>query len=666
MKRRTLIAGLTSMAGLAAWAQQAWAGVSSTQTALGADAALFFQRGQMLSAKFSPGGKRLAMRTVAVHGKVMLSVIELASMTPTVLYSHKDVDVDEFEWVNEDRLVFTMADYDVPVGQLDAGPGMFAVDHDGANFKQLVERQYVVVRNGNDSQRLEPWNTFLLSSTVQRNDHNVMVWRPEQYDEDGLGYIGLLKLNTRTARAEPVEGPLHAVAWIPDPSGEVRACVTSSQGRGAVRWKDPTSAQWRVLSEFDVFTEESELDIRHIDANGLLFVTARRGGDKQALWTLNPLTGAWSEQALALSPQFDVDAQVIARKSGVVGYRFTIDAEVTQWVDKDLAALQRSFDKALPNRVNRLSVPWQGDEPWVLIRTHSDVQPAQFLLFNRETKKLDRLGAARPDLDAKKQAPSELINVKARDGMIVPTWLTVPTGAAKPLPMVVLVHGGPWVSMPEWRWDAEVQFLVAQGYAVLRPQFRGTMGLGQAHFRASWRQWGKAMQDDVTDATRWAIAQGIADPKRIAIAGASYGGYSALMGLVREPELYRCAVAWVGVTDLGFLYTVAWSDFPRVYKKKGLPFLVGDKTADAADLKAFSPLTHAATIRQPILLAYGEKDKRVPLIHGEEFRKAVQTKNRAVEWVEYKDEGHGWRDPANTVDFYNRMARFLDSNLRVQ
>ncbi len=664
MQRRTLMAGLAGVAGTVGWVRYPWAGVSPVPAALGVDAALFFRREQMLSAEFSPGGKRLAMRTVAEHGKVMLSVIELTSMTPTVLYSHKDVDVGQVAWVNEDRLVFTMADYEVPEGQIDAGPGMFSVDHDGANYKQLVERQHVAVRNGNDSLRLEPWNTFLLGSTVQRNDNDVMVWRPEQRDQDGLDYIDLLKLNTRTGRAEPVEGPLHALAWIPDPSGEVRACVTRDKDRGMVQWKDPSSGRWRVLSEFDVFTEESGFDIRHIDASGLLYITARRGGDKQALWTLNPLSGAWSEQALASSPQFDVDAHVISRKTGVAGYRFTIDAEVTQWVDKDLAALQKSVDKALPRTVNRLSVPWQGNEPWVLIRTHSDVQPEQFLLFNRETKKLSRLGAARPDIDVKKQAPSELVQLKARDGMTLPAWLTVPTGATKPLPVVVLIHGGPWAAMPDWHWDAEVQFLAAQGYAVLRPQFRGTLGLGQAHFRASWKQWGKAMQDDVTDATRWAIAQGIADPKRIAIAGASYGGYSALMGLVREPELYRCAVAWVGVTDLGFLHTVNWSDFPRIYKKKGLPILVGDKTADAADLKAFSPLTHAATIRQPIFLAYGEKDSRVPLIHGEEFRKAVQANNRAVEWVEYKDEGHGWRDPANKVDFYNRMARFLDSNLR--
>jgi len=228
---------------------------------------------------------------------------------------------------------------------------------------------------------------------------------------------------------------------------------------------------------------------------------------------------------------------------------------------------------------------------------------------------------------------------------------------------VVLVHGGPFVRAPGWTWDAEVQFLNARGYAVLQPQFRGTLGFGASHARAGWRQWGKAMQTDVADATRWAIDQGIADPKRIAIAGASYGGYAALMGLVRDAALFRCAVAWVGVTDLDMLHTVNWSDMSDSFKQHGMPALIGDRVKDAADLKENSPLTHAARIKQPLLLAYGSADRRVPLIHGEAFRKAVQPGNPALEWVVYQDEGHGWRVPANKTDFWNRTATFLDKHL---
>jgi len=403
---------------------------------------------------------------------------------------------------------------------------------------------------------------------------------------------------------------------------------------------------------------------------GKLYVSARRGRDKQAMWLLDPATGAWSTKPLAESPLFDVDAQVLTRKDKVLGLRFSIDAEVTQWLDADMQALQAQIDKVLPRTANRLSVPWSGDAPWVLIEAFADIQPTLFFLFNRETRKFTRLGAERPDIEAKQMAAMDMVRIKARDGLELPAWLSLPPGAEnlpkKNLPMVVLVHGGPFVRAPGWTWDAEVQFLNARGYAVLQPQFRGTLGFGTAHAKAGWRQWGKAMQTDVADVTRWAIAQGIADPKRIAIAGASYGGYAALMGLVRDAELFRCAVAWVGVTDLDMLHTVNWSDMSDSFKQHGMPTLIGDRVKDAADLKENSPLTHAARIKQPLLLAYGSADRRVPLIHGEAFRKAVQPGNNALEWMVYQDEGHGWRVPANRTDFWNRTAAFLDKHLAVR
>jgi dipeptidyl aminopeptidase/acylaminoacyl peptidase len=223
----------------------------------------------------------------------------------------------------------------------------------------------------------------------------------------------------------------------------------------------------------------------------------------------------------------------------------------------------------------------------------------------------------------------ELQWLKARDGRALPTWVSLPApapGAAggKNLPTVVLVHGGPWVKNTPWRWDAEVQFLNALGCAVLQPQFRGTRGLGSAHERAGWRQWGRTMQDDVADAARWALGTGLADPKRIALMGASYGGYATLMGLARDAALFRCGVAWVGVTDLDLLYGAHWSDSSDAYKQHGMPALIGDRVKDAAELKANSPNHLAARIAQPLLLAYGRKDQRVPIGHGKAMRRALQ------------------------------------------
>jgi len=201
-----------------------------------------------------------------------------------------------------------------------------------------------------------------------------------------------------------------------------------------------------------------------------------------------------------------------------------------------------------------------------------------------------------PVLSGAKLSPSA--RYQARDGMAIPALLTLPAGGARKAPLVVLVHGGPYVHGNHWGWNPETQFLASRGYAVLEPDFRGSTGYGDTHFRAGWKQWGLAMQDDIADGARWAIAQGLAGPKRICIAGASY-----------------------------------------------------------------SPIQQAARIKAPLLLAYGDVDRRVPMFHGRKFLDAVKPGNSQVEWIEYQDEGHGWQLPANRVDFWSRVEKFLDRHI---
>ena len=632
------------------------------------EAAKYFERPQMTGAALSPDGKRLAIRSMGKEGRAMLSVLTLETLQPQVVFMTATDDVNHFLWVNDERLAFDLTDSTAPDADQDAAPGLFAVDHDGKRFKQLVERQRRFVQNGSDTLRLQPWNTFVLNGSTQRQGKDVLAWRPEAYSAKDVGYIKLLRLNTFTGLDEEVAAPLHSVGWWADPEGELRVVMTRQENQGTLRWRDPAKGTWKTLREFDVFTDDGNLRVRHVGADGRLYVATRRGSDRLSMWTIDPATGEFSDKPLASSPQFDVEADIVERRDRVLGLRFTIDGEVTQWLDPDMQALQQQIDKVLPRTANRLSVPWTGDEPWVLIEAFADIQPTLYFLFNRTTRKFTRLGSERPDVDAKQQASMDLQWLKARDGAALPTWVSLPRLAAgaeaRNLPTVVLVHGGPWVKNTSWHWDAEVQFLNALGYVVLQPQFRGTLGFGAGHFTSSWRQWGRTMQDDVTDATRWAVAQGLADPKRIAIMGASYGGYATLMGLAREPELYRCGVAWVAVTDLDLMYGAHWSDFSDTYKRFGMPRLVGDRVKDAAELKANSPIHVARSIRQPLLLAHGDKDRRVPVEHGKAMRSALQDAgNTQVEWISYAKEGHGWREPATQIDFWNRVAQFLAKQL---
>ena len=259
----------------------------------------------------------------------------------------------------------------------------------------------------------------------------------------------------------------------------------------------------------------------------------------------------------------------------------------------------------------------------------------------------------------------EFVRIKARDGLEVPMYYTLPPASfgKSSLPTVVLLHGGPWVRGKRWGWDPDAQLLASRGYLVLEPEFRGSTGYGFKHFQAGWRQWGLAMQDDVADATRWAIAKGLADPGRVCVAGASYGGYATLMALVRESDLFKCGIAWVAVTDINLLFTANWSDTTDSARRYGMRTMIGDPEIDAAQLKAASPLANASNIKQPLLLAYGGTDLRVPLEHGRRFRDAVTVSNPNVEWVVYGDEGHGWSKLETRIDFWTRVEQFLRANL---
>ncbi len=354
----------------------------------------------------------------------------------------------------------------------------------------------------------------------------------------------------------------------------------------------------------------------------------------------------------------------------MLGFRIVAESESTMWFDPAMKALQADIDKSLPGTINMLSVPTRAETPWVVVESYSDVLPKTLMMYNTATKTFKRIGSTYPAIKAEQMGSQQAISYTARDGLTIPGLLTLPPGGKRAgLPLVVLVHGGPFVRGSSWGWRNESQFLASRGYAVLEPSFRGSTGFGMKHYRAGWKQWGLKMQDDIADGTKWAIAQGIVDPQRICIAGASYGGYATLMGLVNDPALFKCGVNWVGVTDIALLHNGQWhfeSDATERQLKYGLPLMVGDLVKDAAQLKATSPIELASRITQPLLLAYGGADRRVPKFHGTLFHDAVKKTNPHVEWVLYPEEGHGWDLPETRVDFWGRVEKFLDKNIGKQ
>jgi dipeptidyl aminopeptidase/acylaminoacyl peptidase len=340
---------------------------------------------------------------------------------------------------------------------------------------------------------------------------------------------------------------------------------------------------------------------------------------------------------------------------------------MSYWFDAGLQRIQQGIDAALPaGRSNRLYCGRCESTRFFVVRSGSDRQPGEYYLFDRSKPSLERIGASRPWIAEESQGRRSFHRVTTRDGLRMPVYVTHPPGSAadQALPAVVLVHGGPWVRGSDLSWEAEAQFLASRGYRVLEPEFRGSEGYGFRHFKAGWKEWGRAMQDDLVDAVQWAAKQGLVDPAKVCIAGASYGGYAALMGPIANPGVYRCAASFAGVTDIELMYSITWSDTSEASRRYSMPVLIGDRDKDAERLASVSPLKRVADIKVPVLVAHGSADRRVPLDHARKFANAARSAGVAIEQISYSGEGHGFFDPANQADYFGRLERLLESSLK--
>jgi dipeptidyl aminopeptidase/acylaminoacyl peptidase len=290
----------------------------------------------------------------------------------------------------------------------------------------------------------------------------------------------------------------------------------------------------------------------------------------------------------------------------------------------------------------------------------ADADPGAFYLFDPKAKKLTQLLSRASWINPEQMAIKEPFEFAARDGLKLQGYVSYPPGQenAKHLPMVVFVHGGPRAH-DRWEYDSDVQAMATRGYAVLQVNFRGSDGRGYDFARASESEWGGKMQDDVTDATRWAIAQGIADPKRLCIFGGSYGGYAALEGAVKEPDLYKCAIGYVGVYDLNMLFEMGGNQDSSF----GSAFLKREFGQDKAALARLSPVNQLDSLKAREMLVVGGKDTTVRSRQGLALHQALLDRHIAHEWMFKPGEGHGFYDEANIAELYTKLVQFLDSNI---
>ena len=631
----------------------------------------FYRDPDIVDVRLSPSGRRLAIGTSVGGTRVALAVIDLEGEKKLNMAARfTDADVGEFHWVADDRLVLSLVDLTLGSGDQTFGPGLFSVKHDGSELRELIapRRPFVGARRI-DREPLD-WRHALLS-VPQAAGNDVIVGRYELDRNNDLERVVPLRLDVTTVRARPIvdKVPDDAKGWLFDARGEPRVAIASRDGRVKVHRREPGSERWQLLADQPWL--ETTFAPRFVDASGALYVSTQDGpAGYDVLKRFDFASGQPEAKALVSTPGFDFRGHLVesdAPGGKVLGVRTVTDAETTVWFDARMKQAQAAVDARLPG-VNRLSCRrCESDEMVVLVQHWSDQEPGHVWVYRPARDHWYDVGRVRGAIDPRRMGTLDLHRIKARDGLELPVWVTVPAGAdpKQPKPAVVLVHGGPWVRGASWAWRGDAQFLASRGYVVIEPEFRGSLGYGHRHARAGWRQWGQAMQDDVADALQWAVSQGMVDGKRVCIAGASYGGYATLMGLVRHPELYRCGVAWVAVTDPRLLFDNSWrNDIPAEARRHGLPTLIGDPVADAAALAAVTPVEQARRIKSPVMLAFGSEDRRVPIEHGERMRAALRKAGQEPEWVLYPGEAHGWLKPEHRYDFARRMEAFLARHLK--
>ena len=651
-------------AGCTGFSALALASVGMAQPASGSidPARAFGARPSVEDVSLSPDGKRVAYVAPRSGQGAAVFVASVAGGEPTPVTS-VDGDPERLQgcdWVANDRLACfvyaTVQSYDLTY----AGRTV-AFDIDGGNIKVLKQSDSMDARYAN------LYGGSLLD-LLPEEDGAVLMDRwfvPEaafktRIADDKEGY-GVVRVDTRTLQTRTVEQPERFGAeFITDGHGNVRIMgvqlpKTSSGYAGEkinYSYRTRDSRRWNALGDYDVLNEDGVNPIAVDPKLDVVYALKKLNG-RQALYRI-ALDGSLREELVFSHPQVDVDGVArIGRSRRPVGARFTTEKGEVAYFDPDLKKLAASLAKSLPSLPLIRFVDSSVDESKLLVWAGSDMDPGRYFVFDKATRQLNEIMLSRPELEHAKLAPMQAVTFKAADGTSVPAYLTLPpSGSRTGLPAIVMPHGGP-SARDEWGFDWLVQYYAARGYAVLQPNFRGSSGYGDAWFKENGFQSWKAAIGDVNDAGRWLVAQGIADPNKLAIVGWSYGGYAALQSSVVEPNLFKAVVAIAPVTDFNMVKEEArnWSNFSIVNKYVG----------SGPHIREGSPAQNAARISAPVLLFHGDMDRNVRVSQSRVMEDKLRAAGKKVELVVYPKRDHYLEDSAIRIDMLRKSDAFLRS-----
>lgn len=618
----------------------------------------FFKKPNFARLTFSPDGQKIACLIPYQH-RQNLAVIDLEKKTKNLLTSFTDNDVGSLIWISNNRLIFTQDEDGMEE------PALMAVDADGKNPLLLASRKGGVPFGGFIDRRDGDPRHILIYAYLTLRDV------PDVCQMDIVN--GLITPYARN--------PGHVVRWVLDWKQNVRVAVERQPDRTRVLYRDGNDGDWETLvsqgnqgGDGEDSVTQAWTPLAFDGDNRILYVAGRLGRDRTAVWRYDTKTRKLGEivceddtydtltEADDYNP-YPLHGPIYDRAhKRVVGFAYRAEKPRVLWFDPDFEKLQTLVDSALPDTTNFILAA-SPDDSKQLIFAMSDRDPGVYYLLDRKTHKIDEVAVPKPEIDPAQMAPMQPIAFKARDGLTLHGYLTLPVGRVpKGLPLIVHPHGGPYGIRDDWMFTPEVQFYANRGFAVIQVNYRGSGGYGRSFQQAGYKRWGLEMQNDLSDAVAWVVKEGIADPKRVVISGASYGGYATMAGLTFTPELYCAGINYVGVTNL----TTQWGKYHGTATQlEGIRRRFADMENAADRKRAYdtSPCNFADRIRAPVLMAYGKNDPRVEIDQGYDMESALKKAGKRYEMVIEKHEGHGFRKEELSIAFFTKVDEFLHENV---
>lgn len=596
----------------------------------------------------SPNGKKIAFLTryesESEASHIFLGVYD--SETKEVVYpiksDNKEFVINWIRWANDEKVLVSANFAAHRYGTATIETRMLVADVNTNKFRNLLHTSFL--------KRLKWIPQFqdqIVDMLPDDPDHILIALDGVQSDPD------VYKVNLKKKKIRAVQRSKNdVVSWITDRQHNVRIGVERDEASYRIIERPVGKKKWRTLFEFEAFAADQVWPLGFGYNHQELYVSAYHDG-REAIFKVDLSTEALEKELIFADDFYDVDGGIIYSQVSeeVIGTTYSADGGSTYW-SKRHESLQRGIDKVLPDTSNSI-ISFSSDERRVLILSTNDTNSGTYSLLDRNSKQLE------PIVERYKHLPAEAMSEKldadyiARDGTEIEAYLTLPKNYKKGdrLPTVIHPHGGP-ISYDNAGFDVWTQFFASRGYAVLQMNFRGSAGYGYDFMAAGLQNWGKAMQDDVEDGTRFLIQEGIADPEKICIVGASYGGYAALMALIKTPDLYQCAVSFAGVTDVSFMMKKArrYTNYEVAKKQIG---------SNHKELRAVSPVNYVEKITKPVLLIHGDKDRSVLVKHSQKMFKKMQKAGKDVEYIELEDTDHYLSDNDGRVITFEAMDEFL-------